>query len=54
MGRYWIIDPDGPEVIVYRLVDDILVEQDRHGPGTAVTLDVGPAEVTFDPAQLLG
>jgi Uma2 family endonuclease len=51
--RYWIIDPDGPEVIVYRLIDGMLVEQDRHGPGTKATLDVGPTEVTFDPAQLL-
>jgi Uma2 family endonuclease len=51
--RYWIIDPDGPEVIIYRLTGGVLVEQDRHGPGTQVTLDVGPAEVTFNPAQLL-
>lgn len=32
--RYWIIHPDGPEVIVYRLANSILAEQDRHGPGT--------------------
>jgi Uma2 family endonuclease len=51
--RYWIIDPEGPEVIVYRLIEGVLVEQDRHAPGTEITLDVGPAEVTFDPAQLL-
>ncbi len=36
--RYWIVDPGGPEVIVYRLVDKVLVEQERHGPGTEATL----------------
>jgi Uma2 family endonuclease len=51
--RYWIIDSDGPELIVHRLNEGVLVEQGRHGPGAEVTLDVGPAEVTFDPAQLL-
>ncbi len=54
LERYWIIDPVGPVVIDYRLVDGVLVEQGRHGPGTEVTLDVGPTEVTFDPAGLLG
>jgi hypothetical protein len=38
---------------VHRLVDGVLVEQGRHGPGIEVTLDVGPVEVTLDPAQLL-
>ncbi len=51
--RYWIIDPDGPEVILHRLVDGVLVERGRFGPGTSVSLDVGPAEVTLDPADLL-
>ncbi len=51
--RYWIIDPAGPEITVYQLVDGVFAEQGVHGPGTEVTLDVGPAEVTFDPAQLL-
>ena len=53
LERYWIIDPDGPVVVVYRLVDGVLVEQGRHGPGSEATLDVGPAEITFDPAGLL-
>lgn len=54
LERYWIVDPEGPQVIVHRLVGDVLVEQSRHGPGTEVALDVGPAEVTFDPADLFG
>ena len=51
--RYWIIDPEGPEIIVHHLVVGILVEQARHGPGTEVTLDIGPTRVTLDPATLL-
>jgi len=52
--RYWIIDPAGPEITVYELVDGVYAERAVHGPGTEVTLGVGPAEVTFDPAELLG
>jgi Uma2 family endonuclease len=53
LERYWIIDPDGPEIIVYRLTDGVLVEQGRHGPGTTVTLDIGPAKVSFDPSHMV-
>lgn len=53
LPRYWIVDPEGPEVIVHELVEGVLVERARHGPGTTVTFDVGPAEVAFDPALLL-
>ena len=51
--RYWIIDPAGPEITVYELLDGVYAERGVHRPGTEVTLDVGPAEVTFDPADLL-
>jgi Uma2 family endonuclease len=53
LERYWIIDPDGPEVIVHVLDEGVLVESARRGPGTDATFDVGPCEVTFDPATLL-
>ena len=53
LERYWIIDPAGPEITVYRLVDGVFTEQGVHRPGTEVTFDVGPAEVTFDPGDLL-
>jgi len=53
LERYWIIDPDGPEVIVYRLADGVLVEKSRHGPGIGATFDIGPTHVTFDPADLV-
>jgi Uma2 family endonuclease len=52
--RYWIIDPEGPEITVYQLVDGVFAERGVHRPGTEITLGVGPAEVTFDPATLLG
>lgn len=52
LERYWIVDPEGPQIIVHRLVDGILVEQARYGSGAPATLDLGPAHVTFDPAEL--
>ena len=50
---YWIIDPDGPEVIVYGPVEGVFVEQQRIGPGTEATIDIGPTTVTLVPAALL-
>jgi Uma2 family endonuclease len=53
LPRYWVIDPDGPEVIVYRRTEEgLLVETGRHAPGHPTTLDLGVAAVTFDPADL--
>jgi len=40
-------------IIVHELSGGVLAERGRHGPGTVVTLDVGPVEVTVDPARLL-
>jgi Uma2 family endonuclease len=53
LERYWIIDPEGPVIVVYQLEGAVYVEQGRHGPGAEVSLDVGPATVTLDPADLL-
>jgi Uma2 family endonuclease len=53
LERYWIIDPVGPEVVVYELRQGVLVETARHTPGTQARLDVGPAAITIDPAELL-
>jgi Uma2 family endonuclease len=53
LERYWIIDPRGPEVIVYELSDGVFAERGRFGPGTEVTLDAGVAHITFDPVTLL-
>ncbi len=54
LDRYWIIDPEGPVVIVHTLENGVLVERARHGPGQIATLDIGAAQVTFDPASLAG
>ena len=54
LARYWIVDPEGPAVVVHELADGVLIERARHGPGAVATLDVGPATVSFDPAGLLG
>jgi Uma2 family endonuclease len=51
--RFWIVNPEGPTITVNALVDGVFVEQGLHRAGTKVTLDVGPAAVTFDPALLL-
>ena len=54
LPRYWIVDPEGPEVVVHELADGVLIERARHRPGAVATLDVGPATVSFDPAGLRG
>lgn len=54
LPRYWIVDPAGPNIIVHQLVEGDYRVVGRHGPGKKVTLDVGPAKVRFDPADLLG
>ena len=41
-------------MIVHHPVDGVLVERSRHGPGREAALDVGPAIVRFNPADLLG
>ena len=54
LRRYWIVDPDGPEVVVYDLGETgTYVESGRYRAGEAHTFDLGVAKVTFDPADLL-
>jgi len=53
LERYWIVDPDGPEIIEYRRRDGTFVEVARHEAGTEAELDIGPATMKLDPAQLL-
>lgn len=51
--RYWIIDPDGPQIIVYGAHDGVLVERVRHRGGEPCELDIGPVRLTLDPADLI-
>jgi|GEM_PF-581176 len=56
LPRYWIVDPDGPEIIEYALVPDATAHTEvaRHGGDTEVTLDLGMAHVTVVPGRLTG
>jgi Uma2 family endonuclease len=51
--RFWIVDPEGPQITVNALVDGVYAGQRLHRPGTTVTLDMGPARLALDPADLL-
>ena len=54
LPRYWIIDPEGPEIVVYELnADAVYAEVGRYRGTDEVTLDVGPMTVTFVVAGLL-
>jgi Uma2 family endonuclease len=53
LERYWIVDPEGPEIIEYRLRDGTYVEVARHEASAKAELSIGPATVKLDPAQLL-
>ncbi len=51
----WIVDPDGPEVFEYRLVAGVAAYEQigRHSGDREVTLDIGVAGVTVNPARLV-
>lgn len=55
LARYWIVDPDGPEIVVYELDrSGAYVERGRHRGEAEVTLDAGPMTLTFTVSSLLG
>lgn len=51
--RYWIIDPMGPQIVVYVAQNGVLVETARHTGGEPCDLDIGPARLAMDPADLV-
>ncbi len=55
LPHYWVIDPDGPEIIEHRLVEGEAAYRviGRHSGEEPVRLRVGPAEVTLVPARLV-
>jgi len=63
LERYWIVDPGEPgetteggvpEVIEYRAVDGVFIEQGRYRSDTTATLEIAPdISVSFDPAIFL-
>ena len=54
LARYWVVDPDGPEIIEYRLVRDTTAyaEAGSHTGSEPVSLDIGVATVTLTPDRL--
>lgn len=52
LERYWVIDPDTPELIVFERRDGVLIETARHTG--AATLDIGVAAVDVDLPSLTG
>ncbi len=56
LPHYWVVDPDGPEIIEHRLFEGEAEYRvvGRHSGDHAVTLQVGPATVTLVPADLTG
>ncbi|HEY5847739.1 MAG TPA: Uma2 family endonuclease, partial [Microlunatus sp.] len=53
IAQYWLVDPAGPTVHVFDLVDGEYRPLVHGGPGDIVTVD-GPLAVSFDPAILVG
>ncbi len=48
LSRYWIIDPEQPELVVYeRTASGELVETERFGEEDHPELDIGPAVLTL-------
>jgi Uma2 family endonuclease len=54
LPRYWVVDPEGPEIIEYHLVPDTTAytEAGRYTGAEPVTLDIGPAPVPMIPDRL--
>lgn len=53
LPRYWIIDPTGPEIVEFRLIDRRLVEVARYVGSERAEIDVGVASVSLVPDELL-
>ena len=55
LPRYWIIDPEQPELVVHQRSEaDGLQETHRFGANDHAELDIGPARITLHLADLVG
>lgn len=54
VSRYWVVDPDGPEIIEYVLNAEAatFIEAARYSGDGEVTVDIGVAEDSLVPARL--
>ncbi|MDP3984383.1 MAG: Uma2 family endonuclease, partial [Acidimicrobiia bacterium] len=46
LPRYWVIDPDGPELWAFELIAGAYREQGHYGPDDLADMDIGPARVS--------
>lgn len=54
LRRYWVIDPEGPELIVFQLGQRGGYEEiGRCGRDDTAEFDIGPAMITLRPGDLL-
>lgn len=53
LPRYWIIDPEIPELIVFEHDGDGWAERARYGPDDEAELDFGPGMIRLRPRDLL-
>lgn len=53
LPRYWIIDPEVPELIVFEHDGDGWAERGRYGSDDEADLDFGPGRVRLRPRDLL-
>jgi Uma2 family endonuclease len=53
LERYWLTDPDGPVVVIYRLEDGAYRQEARLEAGSPSELDLGPATIRLDAAELI-
>ncbi len=55
LPRYWVIDPDGPEIIDYVLVSGAAAytEAGRYSGNDEIVLDIGVCSVTLVPERLV-
>lgn len=53
LPRYWIVDPSQLTIEVHHLVEGDFGKVGNYGPGKKVTLDIGPAQITLDPGDLV-
>lgn len=54
LPRYWVIDPDGPELFVFeRTQSGLFAEPRRYGPDDTADLDIGCGRLGFRPSELV-
>ena len=53
LPHYWVIDPEGPEIFEFELVESVYREVGRHSGDAPVALNIGVATVNIVPDDLI-